>query len=125
MFKVADVVVIDPQEFSMSGVVESIERYEDETVYMVRSPYSGNLYSRVADELAMATPERAGQVRRDMAYMEVANSACAVVRVCVDGAVITQGMVDAEIARAASARLVPTLAPMSIIGVNASTNMYA
>jgi hypothetical protein len=47
-----------------------------------------------------------------------------IVKICDDGYVITQGMVDAEVARIDAATLAPALPAMHIIGVNASTNMF-
>ena len=48
-----------------------------------------------------------------------------IVKVCGGGYLITQAMVDAEIERTRAAVLTPSPAPMLVLGVNASSNMFA
>lgn len=131
MFKIADVVMIHPMDADdyapPAGVVESTYTDADgEVYYAVRSPYTGVLFGGAAEDFAAADTDTTAQVRQDMQHLDQTNyPECAVTRVCADGAVITEGMVAAEVARTDAAPRPTGVAPMRIVGVNASTNEYA
>ena len=124
--QVMDIVTINDMN-GRAAIVESVKTYENGmTVYAVRSPYTGVLYGREAEDLTPATIEKKYAVLQDMRHMEPATPELVAVK-DYGNAIMTQGMVDAEV-RATLATPVSdrvALSSMKIIGLNASTNMFA
>ncbi len=122
--RIGDIVVMIDTD-GMTGVIENVVDFDGVKIYSIRSIYTGNLYARESDEIEVAPDEVAQAVVQDSHYLEAANSASKIVRTY-PNALLTQGAIDAEVE--ASAHRVKKLVPASemfIIGLNASTNMFA
>lgn len=126
--RVLDIVIIN--DMDVPAIVEAVTAYDDMTIYSVRM-ITGDLFSREADELTAADDEVSTNFRSDLGTLAATGTLhealVPVQLVKSDGAIITAGVVAAEIAATESARatLTVALAPMAVIGINASTNMYA
>lgn len=126
--RVMDIVTINDIN-NTPAIVESIRTYEDGmTIYSVRSPYTGTLYAREADEITPATDEVRDATLQDMRYMPTPAAECEIVKDYGD-AVMTNGVINAEIASTmeAAKHVRPLGTDPSwpwVIGINASTNMF-
>lgn len=124
--KIGDIVNLTDID-NMVGLVENVTVHGGMTVYSVRSPYTGTLYTRESEDVKLADEVTVSQVRQDMKLLSPVVAECEIMKVCVDGFVITRGMVNAEMARTAAARksMIRSASPMMVIGLNASPNMFA
>ena len=127
--RIADIVILhDP---NIRGIVENITRHADGmTVYSIRT-LDGTLFAREAEDFQPADQDATESFRENLqALAPLGDLAPELipVKVSADGAVITRGMVEAEIARTARAQaaMQPYTGPNpKIIGLNASVNMFA
>lgn len=112
----------------IAGLIEDITAYEDGmTVYSIRCPYTGILFAREAGDLELADEDTVARIRQGMQYLTPVVAECEIMKIGDDGFIITRGMVNAEMARTARARksMARSASPMLVIGLNASSNMFA
>lgn len=128
MIYVTDIVMVALDEgVTTPGIVEDITTYDDMTVHSVRCPYMGILYTREAEDLMEASVEDAARVRQHMEVLTPAVPELRIVHRSVGGFLITQGCVDAEIRRTQRNVYcrIGAVTGAPIIGINASSNMFA
>ncbi len=130
--RVMDIVTMDDTD-GLTGIIETIKTFQDGmTIYAVRSPFTGDLYAREADEITLVTDEVRACVLQSMRVLnEISSLPVPELKIVKDygNAIMTQGMVDAEV-RASEAldpgdRVEILARCPQVIGINASTNMFA
>ena len=117
--------VVDILDIEMNGIVEDINAHEDGMVtYSIRCVYTGVVWVREIEDIQVSSARTTDKVRKDAAILSPASPECEIMKVCSDGFVITRGMVNTEISRTKKARENMRPAPMLVIGLNASSNMF-